>query len=191
MLTVFLRHAFIFLLNELRTRTTGDEADKAWELCEESFHYHPELLRGEFALYRAIRAVALRAWSARESKLRQQGLYVAVPHFIQQTRERASAKTHISFETQQPSNQLATMGSATYTAYGTATAASEAIANQNFTANEPALPYSVSWPPAMPGEDGLFLPKPGEPSPIDWEAWDSLVQMDLPTLEFGLEAFFK
>ena len=54
----------------------------------------------------------------------------------------------------------------------------------------PQMGYSMSWPAVVPGED-LFMPKPGQPSPIDWDAWDSLVQMDLPTLEFGLEAFFK
>lgn len=57
-------------------------------------------------------------------------------------------------------------------------------------ATNPQMNYAMSWPAVVPGED-LFMPKPGGHSPIDWDAWDSLVQMDLPTLEFGLEAFFK
>jgi hypothetical protein len=188
------RHSFIFLLNELRTRTMGDEADRAWDLCEESFLYHPELLRGDFALYRAIRAVALRAWDAREAELRREGLYVTVPQFIAQARVRAGVKVlnGAGAGELQPSINRNAMGSASYPMYGTPNAASETILSQNLSANEPALPYTLSWPPnEMPADDGLFLPKPGEPSPIDWDAWDSLVQMDLPTLEFGLEAFFK
>ena len=74
-------------------KATGEEADRAWELCEESFQYHPELIRGEYALYRAIRAIALRAWSAREAELRKQGIYAAVPNFIIQARERAGIRT--------------------------------------------------------------------------------------------------
>ena len=51
------------------------------------------------------------------------------------------------------------------------------------------LGYSMSWPAVVPGED-LFMPKPGQPSPIDWDAWDTLVQMDLPTLEAAMRTIF-
>ena len=73
------------------------------------------------------------------------------------------------------------------------------IENENAANIELAHPYNVIWPQAMESmgngnlpEGVMEVPKPDEPSPIDWDAWDSLVQsMDLPTLEFGLDAFFK
>ena len=186
------RHAFIYLLNELRMKATGDEADRAWELCEESFQYHPELIRGEYALYRAIRAIALRAWSARESEMRKQGIYVAVPNFIMQARERAGIKPSngphrpATGNYPQPIAQNM-MSNQPYPPYGPATTA-QPMLNEPLGQSNPQLGYSASWP-TMPGED-LFMAKSGH-SPIDWDAWDHLVQMDLPTLEFGLEAFFK
>jgi hypothetical protein len=163
---------------------------------EESFQYHSEVLRGDFALYRAIRAIALRAWDAREAKLRQQGLYFKVPQFITQARERAGIKPQDEIGTAGPQQvpMQGVMGSGSFQPYGMPISASRAIVSESMAASEPSLAYSVGWPPPPPGisgEDGLFLQKPGEPSPIDWDAWDSLVQMDLPTLEFGLEAFFK
>ena len=188
------RHAFIFLLNELRMKATGEEADRAWELCEESFQYHPELIRGEYALYRAIRAIALRAWNAREAELRKQGIYAAVPNFIMQARERAGIKP-VSGQPRHPNTQQQIpqipMSNAGYPPYGSSTAPStqNMIGESLGQANPPAMGYSMSWPAVVPGED-LFMPKSGH-SPIDWDAWDHLVQMDLPTLEFGLEAFFK
>ena len=174
-------------------KATGDEADRAWELCEESFQYHPELIRGEYALYRAIRAIALRAWSARESELRKQGIYAAVPNFIMQARERAGIKPPNGMS--QPMNYpqpapQAIMTNQPYPPYGPpAAAATQPMMTGPLGQANPQLGYSMSWPSDVPGED-LFMAKSGH-SPIDWDAWDHLVQMDLPTLEFGLEAFFK
>lgn len=178
-------------------KAVGEEADRAWELCEESFQYHPELIRGEYALYRAIRAIALRAWSAREAELRKQGIYAAVPNFIMQARERAGIRTTTNGTRDPPNMQqmpqyghgngngmVATPG---VPSYGTPQQMLDpALGGQG----NPQMGYAMSWPAVVPGED-LFMLKPGQPSPIDWDAWDTLVQMDLPTLEFGLEAFFK
>jgi hypothetical protein len=173
-------------------KATGEEADRAWELCEESFQYHPELIRGEYALYRAIRAIALRAWSAREAELRKQGIYAAVPNFIMQARERAGIRTTNGARyppNMQQMPQFGMVNTPGVPSYGTPQQANAMLDPALGQAN-PQMGYGMSWPAVVPGED-LFMPKPGQPSPIDWDAWDTLVQMDLPTLEFGLEAFFK
>lgn len=194
------RHAFIFLLNELCTRTLGDESDRAWDLCEESFVYHPELIGGDFALYRAIRAVALRAWSAREEKLRHNGLYIRVPQFIISCRERAGIKPiangMVNPTQHDPSGQgVMPPHNPAYPAYSNAGTMQTdmVLPDTSMPGSEAAMaPYNMGWPAStVPGDQNLFVMKPGGTSPIDWDAWDSLVQMDLPTLEFGLEAFFK
>lgn len=196
-------HAFIYLLNELRIRRVGDEVDKAWELVEEVLHYHPEIMMSsDFALYRAIRSITLRAWDAREAEVRRLGMFIVTPDIINSIRTRAGVQTRNGPTSQAgivlptPHRNGSIMGH--YNQYDAPAPAPEAIMVEHAVANHAATPYSVSWPPnSMPGEDRIDpsimeLPKPGEPSPIDWDAWDSLVQnMDLPTLEFGLDAFFK
>jgi hypothetical protein len=56
-------HALIYLLSELRFRKVGEDANRAWELIEDAFQYHPEIVsESSYALYVAIRSLTMKAW---------------------------------------------------------------------------------------------------------------------------------
>lgn len=71
--------AFIYVLSELRNRTTGDQVERAWEQVEVAYDQRPEMLTEvKNSLYFAIGNLALKAWSKRE----EQKISYKVPGFI-------------------------------------------------------------------------------------------------------------
>jgi hypothetical protein len=59
-------HALIYLLSELRFRKVGEDVDRAWNLIEDAFQYHPEIINDRgYALYTAIRSLTMKAWEGK------------------------------------------------------------------------------------------------------------------------------
>ncbi|KAK2756714.1 hypothetical protein FQN54_005160 [Arachnomyces sp. PD_36] len=58
--------SFIYLLSQLRSRTSGEEADRAWREVGETFHNRPEIISdAKNALHQAVRNLTIKAWEAR------------------------------------------------------------------------------------------------------------------------------
>lgn len=69
----FQLEAFIFMLSELRTRTTGAQVDWAWELVEATYSNHGEILREmKNKLWVAVGNLCLKAWEQRVKGLESQ-----------------------------------------------------------------------------------------------------------------------
>ncbi|GCB21233.1 uncharacterized transcriptional regulatory protein C139.03 [Aspergillus awamori] len=78
--------AYIYLLSELRRRCSGDRVALAWQLVEELFNEHPELIDGDDDFYAAFGDLVLDAWEHHSHELRKSpgGLgFVTKPRFIE------------------------------------------------------------------------------------------------------------
>jgi hypothetical protein len=150
---------FIYLLTELRRRTTSDEVERAWQQVEEAYHHHEEFLKTRSPLHDSIATLAERAWSVREAELaRRQGVSPASimpPNFVLLLRSRrAKPVTKTSTEDTSESYRII-----------------------DHPTNEQQAPELING--------GLTPPHPSEHvelSPIDWNAWDSMIE------EFELNA---
>ncbi|KAL1981415.1 hypothetical protein VTN96DRAFT_2675 [Rasamsonia emersonii] len=78
--------ALIYMLNELRRRTTGELVTTAWEQVEMVFDYHPRLIKDtDNTLYVAIGDLTLKAWEAREAALSSEAVDLSrqsIPNYI-------------------------------------------------------------------------------------------------------------
>lgn len=87
--------AFIHLLNELRSRTLGDDVDMVWQQVQEVFENHPHFLTEQKKpLHAAVGSLCLKAFSARERSLREttNGVYPkTVPEYIRTLRDQRIA----------------------------------------------------------------------------------------------------
>ena len=150
---------FIYLLTELRRRTTGSEVERAWQQVDEAYQHHGEFLTMRSPLHDSVAVLAERAWNTRETELaRRQGISqasVKAPNFITVLRSRRSTSA------QQPGT------------YNT----SESYQLMEHTAGAQQVPGF-----ADDGPDSEFPSQPVELSPIDWAAWDTMIQ------EFELNA---
>jgi hypothetical protein len=69
----FQLEAFIYMLSELRTRTTGKQVEWAWDLVEATYAHHEEILREtKNKLWFAVGNLCLKAWEQRVRGLRSQ-----------------------------------------------------------------------------------------------------------------------
>jgi hypothetical protein len=150
---------FIYLLTELRRRTTGDEVNRAWLLVEETYHHHKEFLTMKSPLHDSVAILAERAWNEREVELaRRQRIpqtSIMPPNFITVLRSRRSKSVReASTENTSKSYQI--------------------IGHQ--IGQEQAPEFT---------SDGVNPQYPSESvdlSPIDWAAWDIMIE------EFELNA---
>ncbi|EXJ90761.1 hypothetical protein A1O1_03865 [Capronia coronata CBS 617.96] len=87
----FAWHALIYLLDALRTRTLGDEVDRAWQQVDEIFHHHANFVTdNRKPLHVAVGSLCLKAYSAREKALREStnGIFPKViPEYIKTLRD--------------------------------------------------------------------------------------------------------
>jgi hypothetical protein len=77
--------AFIYVLSELRHRTSGEQVERAWKLVEIAYEQRPEMLTEvKNSLYFAIGGLALKAWAKREEAgvLYSSAELVPPPRFI-------------------------------------------------------------------------------------------------------------
>ena len=63
----FQLEALVYLLSELRQRTSGESVDKAWQQIDEVFEHHPDMLSDrKNPLFAAIQNLTIKAWQAHE-----------------------------------------------------------------------------------------------------------------------------
>lgn len=94
--------AFIFVLSELRIRTTGQQVDRAWYLIEAVYKHHPELLREtKNKLWFAVGNLCLKAWEQRVNALRtrQGGQHLVRPNYVQELYAQRGVKGRLNNET--------------------------------------------------------------------------------------------
>ena len=108
--------AFIHLLNELKSKTLGDEVDLAWQQVEEVFENHPVFLTEQKKpLHAAVGSLCLKAFSARERALREttNGVFPKlVPKFIRTLRDqRIAAASRNTNPKQEPSVERLSLNS--------------------------------------------------------------------------------
>jgi hypothetical protein len=184
-------HALIYLLSELRFREIGEQSNKAWDQIEDTFRHHPEIISDrDYALYSAIRSLALKGWEDREMKLRQLRIPLHTPDFITNLR---TTKNELAGRTGQLQFGPDSM--------------CMAIASETDAMQQRALPYNISWTATQPDNHehtakdrrapmsdltriSESTAAASEPLPVDWEQWDAMIHsMDLPVVD--LDAFFQ
>lgn len=167
--------AFIYLLSELRHRTSGELVDRAWRQIELSFQNRPEMINDtKNSLYVAIGNLALKAWQKREEA---QGNYqVPPPRFISLLRAQRNI-SEVPKRLALPAPPAATqyMGSNGVANYGN-------NVPQNLTYNNVVGAPQLQW--AGPDALGFDTNMP-EITPVDWEYWQTLMDGDLPAYTGG------
>lgn len=160
-------HAMIYALSELCFRTSGDEADRAWQQVTEVYNHHPELLTdANNALNIAIGNLTIKAWKAREIELERQQRrpqtsppdFISTLHYQRETRTRLLAPTPSFSEPMitTPDGPLARERQA-----------------RDIHESDVSMGSATS--------SGLDNPRPSdsppeEHSPVNWAEWDSLLQ---------------
>jgi hypothetical protein len=170
----FSLNAFIYVLNELRHRTTGDQVDRAWQQVEASFENRPEMLQEtKNSLYYAIRNLTLKAWAKREEAggLYQDPHQLTPPRFISVLRsQRNIAAPPAPAQPQQTvewrgdnlsasSTQMVGYNSSTAPGYSAYDFGADQWKNMDFG-------YDINMPDITPN---------------DWEYWQTLMDETLPT----------
>lgn len=157
--------AFIYLLSELRHRTTGEIVERAWQQIQLSYDHRPEMIHDrKNTLYTAMGNLALKAWAKREDAL---GTYQAPPRFISLLRSQRNIPD--------PPRPVAEISRADILSRPSQT--------MNFNSNVPPdVTYnnfemsdqqwgSASW--------GNWEAMP-EITPVDWEYWQHVMDGELP-----------
>ncbi|KAH8880911.1 hypothetical protein GQ53DRAFT_703213, partial [Thozetella sp. PMI_491] len=86
--------ALVYMISELRLRTSGRLVNAAWGLVEKMFLSHPELLQEDARFYTALADLTLEAWEARRRGFEAHGAE-DTPGFIRMIQE---ARGNISLE---------------------------------------------------------------------------------------------
>jgi hypothetical protein len=150
---------FIYLLTELQRRTTGNEVERAWQQVDEVYRHHREFLALRSPLHDSVAVLAERAWNIRETELaRRQNIsqaLIVVPRFIAVLRShRPTSAPQLGVYNTPESYQFA-----------------------EHPADAQHVPGCTN-----DGPNSGFTPSPTELAPIDWAAWDTMIQ------EFELNA---
>lgn len=85
---------FMHILDDLKERNLGPEADTAWEEVDKVYRFRPEITQGrklKLPLYMAVHKVLLISWSHREHAAAQAGQLVDVPQCVITLRDRANS----------------------------------------------------------------------------------------------------
>jgi hypothetical protein len=165
--------AFIYLLSELRHRTSGELVERVWEQVRLSYENRPELITDtKNSLYMAIGNLTLKAWQKREEFVGQ----IPPPRFI--TLLRAQRKIP------GPSRAIiSTQGNNTYQRTSQVVDhSSSPIPQQTFMSN--SFPSTENWGINNDFDFDMTVP---EITPVDWEYWQTLMDGDLPAYN-GTEA---
>ena len=98
MFVQFQLDVFVYLLGELRQRTSGELVERAWREVKFAYEFYPEFLDDRSgALYVAIRSLTLKAWQSRETELaRILDKRPEVPAFVQTLRSRRRGGQNLS-----------------------------------------------------------------------------------------------
>ena len=148
--------ALIYLLNELRTRVSGDEAENAWSRLTELFGYRPDIItQHKKALHTAVGNLILKAWAAYERECSHRREEVIVPAFIAQLRSQRI-----------PKQTMSSISEGTVLSVPSGHSSAEPFVELPLETFNDLLDPSFnldSFPP--------------DPSPIDWAEWDALTSL--------------
>jgi len=157
--------AFIYLISELRYRTSGDLVERAWQQVKYSFENRPELITDiKNSLYYAIGNLTLKAWAKREEAM---GSYEAPPRFMSLLRSQRNISdpprpgTPIEDPYLTPHN----MDYSTQPEQPPPPPPDPSFAN-----------IEQQWGSWIPDGD-ISMP---EITPVDWAYWQTLMDGDLP-----------
>ncbi|KAI6782117.1 putative transcriptional regulatory protein-like protein [Emericellopsis cladophorae] len=153
--------AYMFLVQELRTRVLGPMVERAWDAITANYDLRGLLNNFHNPMHMAFKNTFIKAWDAHAAALSSQGKHAPVPRFIvvlqeraeQRRRERADKQSPLD---QSPGNSLAGIGPVS-------NAGSEKM---------------TMTPPGMPGV-GVPMPPLGRPGPPDDDRdmdWSHMVQ---------------
>jgi Fungal specific transcription factor domain len=159
--------AFIYLLSELRYRTTGDLVERAWQQIKFSFENRPEMITDtKNSLYFAIGNLALKAWAMREEAM---GSYQAPPRFISLLRSQRNIPD--------PPRPLAEIQNKDpYSTPRIMDYANEPPPPAPLPQNTNVTNIEQQWGNWNPEVD-INMP---EITPVDWAYWQTLMDGDLP-----------
>jgi hypothetical protein len=153
--------AFIYLISELRHRTSGDLVERAWQQIQFSFENRPEIITNtKNSLYYAIGNITLKAWAKREEAI---GSYQA-PRFISLLRSQRNIPD--------PPRRVAE------------------VQNEDPYLRARMMDYPIDAPPQNTAfahteqqwgnwDTDIDMNMP-EITPVDWEYWQTLMDGELP-----------
>jgi hypothetical protein len=169
--THFQLDAFIYLLSELRHRTTGDIVERAWQQIKLSYDNRPEMITDtKNSLYTAIGNLALKSWAKREEAVRE---YRAPPRFISLLRAQRNIPD--------PPRPIADVSRDRFAQPHDRIDINEVP--QNLTYNNAGMGEDMreQWGvPDWGGFDTNMNVNMPEITPVDWEYWQTLMDGDLP-----------
>lgn len=149
-------HAFIILAHELQLRPEDQHTHDAWSKIEELFEYNPDVIANTNSpLHKAVSRLILKAWSVRQTRLRQSSIPLPTPAFI------------ATLQTQAVKQDAANQPRISYTP-------SEAAQTELAPTSHPIVPESASGSNGFLG--GLTANVHADGTPIDWSEWDYLLQ---------------
>lgn len=156
-------HAFLYLLSELRYRRIGEDAEKGWKEVAGVYEHHPEITDNHrYVLHAAVMSLTLKAWNGRESESRKQGIPLDVPDFIRNIRSLPGSSR-----------------SAVVQPRGTGPAGREGFTAEQIQQSQDNQGTGVTWWTGIMDANtntSTSSSSVGEPTPIDWSQWDSLLQ---------------
>jgi hypothetical protein len=163
--------AFIYLLSELRHRTTGEQVDRAWQQVETSYEHRPEMLtETKNSLYYAIGNLTLKAWAKREEAggLYQGPQQVTPPRFISVLRSQRNISAPAP---PQPATEWRDSNAAV-------------VSHRMIEYDNNPVPvynnYDMGVEQWKTMDFGMDMTTPAF-GPNDWEYWQTLMDGDLPT----------
>ena len=149
-------HAFIILAHELQLRPEDQHTHDAWSKIEELFEYNPDVIANTNSpLHKAVSRLILKAWSVRQTRLRQSSIPLPTPAFI------------ATLQTQAAKQDAANPARISYTP-------SEAATTEIAPNMQPMVPQSASGSNGFLGN--LTSNVLADGTPIDWSEWDYLLQ---------------
>lgn len=166
--------AFIYVLNELRVRTTGEQVERAWQQVEVAYDHRPEMIsENKNTLYFAIGNLCLRAWTKHEEaggRFRD-GQMLPTPRYISLLRSQRKIPTDPSPppQLQQPTPD-------------TPLSHKEQYMNSNQAYAYATTEHNAYEPMSDQGGRNMVgnMPMP-EFTSDDWAYWQTLMDGDLPT----------
>lgn len=149
--------AYIYVMSELRHRTSGEKVERAWRAMEQTTVHRPEIIAEKKPLHVAIGNVTLAAWDAYQAATKDPNM--VVPQFIHTLRAQRMPKTSPRELAAFPDNSIPNAAFPTPQTYTT----------QNLE-NYP-VPFDQAWQnypiPFDPASEAL--------NPMDWSDWDTLI----------------
>ncbi|KAF4636255.1 hypothetical protein G7Y89_g1826 [Cudoniella acicularis] len=165
---------FVSLLSELKNRPLGVQVDRAWQLIQELYINHPELLADRASEIRvAVGRLTLQVWDTRELALRQTGQFMGIPEFISDLRSRNLETFRLKAKYESSGGRAATLGVTTNTAIG----------HDNSLTVQMDSGFNTGWQL----DDNQLS---NETNIVDWEYWNTLfTECDLQSGENSSQFF--